>query len=430
MIERAIPSREGDDYVWTWETLRLALTVAEVRESHGDVYAEVTAWDLGDDGERHHILGPVRQNLLGPRARTDLAKMLATRDTQERGMPAWERIVEQAFVLTLRAVRMGEPVIVLNGTVNQGEVLQARPYLVDPILAAGETTMLYADGAGGKSYLALFMALILGSGQPLAGGKIAPGQQERIRTLYLDWETNQRAVDRRWSRVCAGLGVERPPLHYLHMTRPLASEGPRIRKLVSETRADFVIVDSIGFASEADMNAAEAATRLFGVCNSLERTVLLLHHMSKDSARQGKGAAESYGTIYFKLATRNSWEMRSDEIGPDDKLLALWQRKTNEGPLRREPIGLRMHFEGDNGPVTLAAGDVRASPTLDERRPLGDRLKDLLSAQGALPITEILDGLGLEEDRRDYLKVLLNRLKNRGDVVQVAGDRWGRAAAE
>jgi hypothetical protein len=429
MTARANDSREGDDYVFTWPDYRIVIVIGEVRDSHGEPYGEVTVYYQDDDGARIHVTGPTRYNLTGPRSRPDMHKIVQGRFDHVEAMD-WQNIVEQAFHLTVQQFRRGNPYISLDDGPDEMPYLH---FLMDPLLPRGETVMLYADGSSGKSYLAMFCALGLLTRLPLADGRLVPGDQPPLDTLYLDWEGEQNQMRRRWMRACRGLGLPRQPIFYDQPTRPLSQIVSQVRRNLVEMDAKskaagrggvgLVVIDSIGMAIEAEATAAEAATHLFTAARALGRTVLFLHHMSKDAVK-GKGPQEAYGTIYFKLAARNTWEMRADDPTLDDKEVGIWQRKTNEGALRREPLVLHMHFDGEHGPVTLTGGRISLASGVDTHRPLGNRLLDALR-DGAKTLREVAEMLDLEERQFDTLKSAATRLNKRGLIIKLGEDKWG-----
>lgn len=423
MIERAFATREGDDYVYTWEEAQVSIVIRAVRESHGEPYGEVTAYFLKADGGRGHICGPTRHSLVGSETRGKIAKLVFARFHDAGDQPDWERRAEQAFALTVEQLRAGEDAVVLGGD----EPLPGpRQWLFEPVIALNETTMIYADGGAGKGYVALQLAAHLALGQDVAAGALKLCQPPGV-TLYCDWETNQQAVSRRWRRITDGLAVTpRPTLVYLPMQRSLTQDADRLRRWTHESGASLVVIDSVGFAAEHDLTSSEAATRMFGVCSRLGVTVLLLHHMNKAVAGQKQGHGEAYGTIYFRNSARGSWEMRSDQVGPDDKIIAMYDQKGGEGAQRLRPVSFRLHFDGAEGPVTITRGDVRESVELNARRPLPERLVELLG-KGARPLRDCLAELELPEERMPALQVAANRLMNRGRLVKLEGDLWGLA---
>ena len=64
-------------------------------------------------------------------------------------------------------------------------------YLVKPILEAGTTTLLFADGGSGKSWLATAISTMVATGRPM-GGLIAG--QGPMNVAYLDWESIRGGV--------------------------------------------------------------------------------------------------------------------------------------------------------------------------------------------------------------------------------------------
>jgi len=284
------------------------------------------------------------------------------------------------------------------------------------------------------------VALWLGLAQPIADGRLVATDQ-RYDTLYLDWEQSKEVTWRRWDRVCRGAGLEHSldTLSYQRPTRALASIGPEIRRRIHEAdqyarhegRAGLglVVVDSIVPASLGDTLAAEAATTMLNTCNTFGCAVLLFSHMSKETVKMKRGQGESYGTIFFRNMVRNSWELRTDEHGVDDRVLGLFNRKSNDGPMRREPLELHLHFDGTRGPVTISAGRSAVGGNIESHRHLGDRLLDVLRG-GAKDVAEIASLLDMAGDKGESaIRTTLNRLKIGGQVLRLDGDSkkalWG-----
>lgn len=435
-------SREGDDYVYTWPNTEIVLVFTEPRERQDDLWTEITVYEADEDGERYHLTGPSRYNLLSSRSRPDFAKMLAMRVSGSLRVNDdidFDTMAEQAFGKTIYNFRQGSTVYRLEGPLPE---TATRTALVDPLIIANETTMIYANGDSGKSYLALFCALSLGLGIPLAGGRLLPTEQ-KWDTLYLDWETKRDMVWRRWDRICRGAGLEHSlgTLSYQQPQRALSTIGAEVRRRIHEAdqyakhegRAGLglVVVDAISMAVGTDLIGADAATALFNTVNTFPCAVLLLHHMSKESIKLKRGQAEAYGTIFFHNATRNSWELRTDDYGIDDRVLGLEHHKANEGVRRREPLVLHMHFDGREGPVTLDAGRAALGGNIESRRNLVDRVLDVLRG-GAKDVAEIASLLDMSGEKgENAVRTTLNRLKDRGQVMRLDGEgkkaEWGLA---
>ena len=120
--------------------------------------------------------------------------------------------------------------------------------------------------------------------------------------------------------------------------------------------------------------------------------------------------------------------MRSfQEAGEDAVSVGVYPRKANFSRLER-PIGLKLHFTGDNGPVTVTSQDLRHVATSVLGTSTGDRIVDLLtSSTTALRPSEIADALGISSaSARQAVK----RLCGRGKVMDFGDHRYGVATQE
>ena len=85
-------------------------------------------------------------------------------------------------------------------------------YLVKPLLEAGTTTLLFADGGTGKSWLATAISTMIATGRPM-GGLISA--KEPMNVAYLDWESSEESYWRRVNGLCGSLGIPIPPTMFL-----------------------------------------------------------------------------------------------------------------------------------------------------------------------------------------------------------------------
>lgn len=96
----------------------------------------------------------------------------------------------------VQATRAGSPAILLDAQPFAGP-----RFLVDPIVWHSDCSFLIADGGTGKGFVALLVALVGVTGQPLAGLRsLAPTG------LYLDWESSAVDLNGRFHRLGRGLG--------------------------------------------------------------------------------------------------------------------------------------------------------------------------------------------------------------------------------
>lgn len=403
-------TRSADDFLFVWPDADVRIEVTTVKEHSEGMTAELAVSLAGRE------LHWGRLALASTPARGQLVKRLAQ---QHRALP-WGSIVEQACRLTVQSARAGSPAALLD----------ARPFagprfLVDPFVWHTDCSFLFADGGTGKGFVALLVALVGVTGQPLAGLRsLAPAG---LRVLYLDWESSAADLSDRLHRLGRGLGLNTAGLiARLGMDRPLGQDLPRVRSEIARLGTDFLILDSWQLACgvSRDSSGLDTAVSTFQTIRTLSRPALAIAHMSKMMA-DAKGAARIYGSVFNHNLSRNIWEVKRDpDADPGTLLLGAYHTKINEGP-RRPPFGLSFAFDGETGPVSVARAGLReGGPALLDKLSVPARILSIL-APGALTIEEMAEHTGASDDT---LGRTVRRLEKNGRLVKL-GDgkpfRWG-----
>jgi len=134
---------------YTWPDAGVSLSVERIAARQGRMDAEiVVTCDL--EGKPPELVGPATVNLNSIPAREQFARYLDKR----LPLSAWGDILETAFRLAIMAHRAGAP------SVRLAEAIIGEPegYDIDPLVVAGDPTLIFAEGGGGKSWLALAVA--------------------------------------------------------------------------------------------------------------------------------------------------------------------------------------------------------------------------------------------------------------------------------
>ena len=129
-------------------------------------------------------------------------------------------------------------------------------------------TIVFADGGSLKSYLALYGA-----------GRLA---QRNVRVLFVIGNSKAQIIASGWS---GSFGAEMPTVHYLRCERPLVNEASRIGREVRRLSIDYLICNSIGFATSGPPEAAEHATATFRAVRHIGVGSLHLAHVTKSEGR-------------------------------------------------------------------------------------------------------------------------------------------------
>lgn len=403
-------ARSGMGYTGAWDRGACEITVDHLRRRSGELHGEVlVASAVVARGKGH--LHRASFNLSSSTSRDRLAKMLIDRSRPQE-IP-WSDMLEEFCTAVLNAERAGTPIV----RVGQLGPRSEDSYLVDPILPADKSTIIYGAGGTGKSYIADFLAVMVASGHPALGWRVRQGP-----VLYLDWETDAYEIDERVKRIAAGMGIAAPEISYRGCTASLEDMAEEIARRVTDEHIALVIVDSIGMASGTSRDggdANESAIRLFAGLRHLRTSVLALDHITGEDVRSDKAVAKPYGSIYKVNLARSVWELRrsAEQDNDGDWHLGLYHRKVNRGGLNAA-LGIRVrHLEHS---VEFTREDIDDELTVALTNSV--RIERALS-KGAMTVAEIAEYTGLADN---LIRAVFSKEKGRGRFVKV-GEKWGRA---
>jgi hypothetical protein len=402
----------------TWAAQRVQAVVSRMHSSTGGgVNSEVAFKRVREDGSVGH-LEVCSLNLLSSPTKHSLAKKLDDLYNLEKVGATWTILVEQMAVLALKAIREGDPLQELSTN------LPATPpvYLLDPLLQQGQHTVIFGLGGTGKSYLAMMLGITVAL--PYVDNHLGlwPGKVPR-RVLYLDWETSYDALQWRLHKIAAGMGLPDVKLDYRRCALPLAADIEAIASAVIKTDAKLVIVDSLGPATDGDLNKPEAALDLFRALRQLgnDVTSLLIAHTAKGNGNDPKAEKTIFGSAFFTNAARKVYELKGDPEAADDTIqVAVMDRKSND-TARAKPWGLTINFGEESTRFTRT--EVASMGLLAENLSYSQRITHLLKTTGKTTAIEMIEELGIE---KDALWPALSRMKQRGQVVKL-GDYYALA---
>lgn len=386
-------------HVLDWPDVHIRIRLDRLRNERENLTGEIAVKTTNPGVAQH--LHQARFNLTSTTARKTLAKAL-----QERLDLAWDDMIEQACVMVLAKHREGEPVIRV-GNLPPREALK---YRVAPLLLNNQPTLAYGPGGTGKSYFALYLAVLIGGSWQHNGLIAEPGK-----VLVLDYETDQYEVDERIKAIVKGLDVATDPeIYYRFCAAPLTHEVDDIQAFVTEHQIDVVIVDPLGGAVGADMNDSEPILDYFRALRALRTitgfsvTSLSIDHTNKEG--------RLFGSEYKFHRARSVFEAKKQQdVGADVLDFGLYHRKMNNGKLL-PPRGYRLAFGAES--VTFTEKDVRDVPELAGALPIKDQLYGLLR-QGKMSVQDLSETLSIREET---VRVTLNR--NSNTFVKVGSD-WG-----
>jgi hypothetical protein len=402
--------RTGGVFRFHWDWWRLHITLSRIREGRDDhLHGELLATTDAPGYHPHLVL--TRVNLTSDQSRSNLAKRLQ----KEYPEADWDLVLEQVAVHTLRMLREGNPAEAVTGY----ESVDPPSYLLAPLIRKNEPTVIFGEGGIGKSYLALFLGMMVQWGKDLLSFRA-----QRANVLYLDWETSRDLTVHRVCRLRRGHPAfrEEPESHLLYRRcdLPFHEELETIQNEVMKSRIGLVIVDSAGPALAGDLNDAGEVNRFFNALRTLNASALVITHVAKEPGNE----KTPIGSVYFLNRARIAFEIRKHQEPEENQIvLGLLHRKDNEGRLIR-PIGLRMIFSDEEESIVFEKASLLETP-LESHLPLRERIQHCLRS-GAKTAAEIASELSCPEDS---VRRILNRWKGRL-FVQVAGhgQKWGLQA--
>lgn len=206
---------------------------------------------------------------------------------------------------------------------------------------------------------------------------------------------------------------------YRHMVRPLASDIEAIRLLVAETRAQILIIDSLGPASGGDLNATQPALDFFGALSQLRVTSLILAHTAKNSDGKTRSV---YGNGFYENEARNIWEIKAlQEPGDDSLEVGLFHRKPLPFYGKQKPFGYRLDFTDTTTIITPQNPEV----VKEFHASMGTQkqIEHYLLEEGQSTTEHIAEVLSLSEGS---VQQALKRLKAKGQAtcLKSAEGKW------
>lgn len=365
------------------------------------------------------VLGPgiddtpytLRINLLSQSARSSLETALG----RQFGKLAWTTVCSQAWAAVMQAFDEVDRALDFEDLPEQSG---ADRFLIDQLLPEGVPTVLFGDGSAGKSMLAMGMASALAAGAVSFAGRTV---RRQANVMYIDWETDSdpSAPKRRRRRVLDGMGFPREihdaiPMKYVPAHgAPLEDLVTSLRKSIERNGIEVVIIDSGAIACGGKPEDSDVATAFFRAVGRLRVTTLIICHISKGAQAEKRTPDKPFGSAFWHNLSRRTWYVsRSSEAGSDVIELGLYCKKNNDGR-PPHPIGVRVEFEGDDGPVTFTkmdAGEITGAwENLDDWERAREVIKD--QAQGVATLEVIAKGIGM--DNPGAYQVLRARMHNR-----------------
>jgi RecA-family ATPase len=222
-------------------------------------------------------------------------------------------------------------------------------------IQSNQTGMIYGERGGGKTWLAMGLAISISTRKDFLGNK--PGKARRVN--YLDGEMDLVTFQKRMRQICESLGVEPPadlkvftPESFTDLLPSInTSEGQKLIDMMLGTDWDVLIVDNYSAWSSDGRETAEAWApymRWMLGHKRAGRTVIVIHHSGKAGKQRGSSKHEDAldwsinllpdkqglkdGALRFSLVWEKARHLASDQIAP----IAVTMRHGEDGVLTWE----------------------------------------------------------------------------------------------
>jgi hypothetical protein len=353
------------------------------------------------------ILGKKRLNLSSAQTVNSYAKQLTARMPEVE----WDVLIEWVSLTVIDAYREGDPVIHLPDHAPS----EGLRYRVAPYIQEKQHSLLFGAGGSGKSWLAMYMSMLVCTGQPNLDLHPEPG-----RVLYLDYETDSDTVWHRVNMITAGLQtpIAIPEgFYYRNMTHTLIADAQEIQKMVLDLGIDFVVIDSAAGATGALIDDT-LVNQYFNVIRELNVTALTIAHIAKTTTDMTK----AFGSTYWDARPRSCVRAdSSNEPGVRSFAMQLTHTKSNNGQFIKNRA-YELVFEDDA--VNFKYASLLGVPEFAESLTLGQRITNILK-RGGMTAREIAEEL---DAKHDSVRITLDRF--RGDIYEVVGQKgpaavWG-----
>jgi RecA-family ATPase len=258
-------------------------------------------------------------------------------------------------------------------------------------------TLLLADQGSTKSYLMLYLCACCALDvESCFGSPLRPGP-----VVYFDWEVDEAVANKRLAWICRGLGSEVPTsLHYVNMsTRGRIFDRIRdMRHMVDRISPSLVIIDSLTFATGADLNSAEYAAPTMSAVGSLGEgvTKLVSAHPNKSARNAGTDDISVIGSSLFEYRARAIWHMQREKPRTGARFgVSMMPRKQFDGPPQK-PLAYTLDFDNVKHAVTFQNAKLSDMPGLEQGTMThAEKIRRALARGGRLDTNQLAELTGI-----------------------------------
>lgn len=339
----------------TWERTRLK--------------GELVVHSLGPDGATVGDAWSTTELILGDaKSIREQASLLADcRPAVPRS--AWSQMLHEISQRALRTKRDGADAIDLATHSPKLDETQSWDVAGFTLLRQ-HPVLLFGDGGCGKSYLALWIA-----------GQLA---QQGVRVGWFDWEMS---ADDHAARLALLFPDAKPSIQYVRCDQPLVGAVDQLRRVIETHQLQFVVFDSVAYASDGHTDSAEVAMAYFRTVRQLGPVGSLhIAHITKHGDKN-----KPIGSTFWHNSARGTWTVERK-----GNVLTVTPRKANLGP-PADAFSYVQSFDGSRTTFTRS----KTIPTKTGTNKTIDKVRAHLKANGSATIAEVAAATGIKLDTID-----------------------------
>jgi len=199
-----------------------------------------------------------------------------------------------------------------------------------------------------------------------------------------------------------------------------------LERKVRERELNFLVLDSVGYATKGAPEQAEAAMDYFRAINQLGVGSLQLAHVPKphDEAPTSFTRLRPFGSVFWANSARATWYIhRADEDDSHVAHVGLYHQKHNTTG-KYPPVALTVRISPHRVEITRAV--LEDTQELAAYLPLPQRMQATL-ADGPLSVKQLAEDLGASANA---IRMMVSRYKTRFvrvgekiDVLRTTGAR-------
>jgi hypothetical protein len=233
------------------------------------------------------------------------------------------------------------------------------------LVPEGFTTTVYGPGGVAKSLVVLHLLM----SAAFAGVDYWHGRKVgTCPVLLLDFEMDERTQLSRAKRIAAGAGWPDVPRGFEYV--PAVGHAPAdvfayAVEWLEGLDTGLVGIDSYGFAMAGDaVNSADVLRfhrEYVAPIHAAGGSTVAVDHIPRPQRGERAADKDPFGSVYKTNAARSVINAAGHQDGPGAVFLTLAHRKINVGP-KCDPLGLRVVFDGAEGPITFERADPEEAP--------------------------------------------------------------------